>query len=142
MVGLGCCFFFWTTHDGDILVDPPRRNVGIITLIYYWLCIRPYRYAIQLVRRYYSAGSKYHLIMGDSTLIRWVCATGIVNLSPCSGVGKPKKDTLLWSSRSFLKSIVMYCVVLCCVALHCIVLHCIVLYCIVLYCIVLYCIVL
>ena len=23
------------------------------------------------------------------------------NLSPCSGVGKPKKDTLLWSYRSF-----------------------------------------
>ena len=49
---------------------------------------------------------------GDSTLIRQVCATGILNLSPCSGVGKPEKDTLLWSYRSFLKSIVLYCIVL------------------------------
>ena len=48
---------------------------------------------------------------GDSTLIRRVCATGVLNLSPCSGVGKPKKDTLLWSYRSFLKSIVLYCIV-------------------------------
>ena len=79
---------------------------------------------------------------GDSTLIRRVCATGVLNLSPCSGVGKPKKDTLLWSYRSFLKSIVLYCIVLYCIVLYCIVLYCIVLYCIVLYCIVLYCIVL
>ena len=79
---------------------------------------------------------------GDSTLIRRVCATSVLNLSPCSGVGKPKKDTLLWSYRSFLKSIVLYCIVLYCIVLYCIVLYCIVLYCIVLYCIVLYCIVL
>ena len=45
---------------------------------------------------------------GDSTLIRRVCATGVLNLSPCSGVGKPKKDTLLWSYHSFL----LYCIVL------------------------------
>ena len=38
---------------------------------------------------------------GNSTLIRRVCATGFLNLSPCSGVGKPKKDALLWSYRSF-----------------------------------------
>ena len=54
--------------------------------------------------------------------------------------GKPKKDTLLWSYRSFL--VVLYCIVLYCIVLYCIVLYCIVLYCIVLYCIVLYCIVL
>ena len=48
---------------------------------------------------------------GNSTLIRRVCATGVLNLSPCSGVGKPKKDTLLWSYRSFLKSIVSYGIV-------------------------------
>ena len=34
---------------------------------------------------------------GDSALIRRVCATGVLNLSPCSGVGKPKKDILFWS---------------------------------------------
>ena len=79
---------------------------------------------------------------GNSTLIRRVCATGILNLSPCSGVGKPKKDTLLWSYRSLLYCIVLYCIVLYCIVLCCIVLYCIVLYCIVLYCIVLYCIVL
>ena len=67
---------------------------------------------------------------GNSTLIRRVCATSILNLSPCSGVGKPKKDTLLWSYRSFLKSIVLYCIVLYCIVLYCIVLYCIVLYCI------------
>ena len=49
---------------------------------------------------------------GDSTLIRRVCATGVLNLSPCSGVGKPKKDTLHWSYHFFLKSIVLYCIVL------------------------------
>ena len=44
----------------------------------------------------------------DSTLIRRVCATGVLNLSPRSGVGKPKKDTLFWSYHSFLKSVVLY----------------------------------
>ena len=58
---------------------------------------------------------------GDSTLIRRVCATGVLNLSPCSGVGKPKKDTLFWSYHS----IVLYCVVLYCVVLYCVVLYCI-----------------
>ena len=71
--------------------------------------------------------------------IRWVCATDVLNLSPCSGVGKPKKDTLFWSYHFF---IALYCIVLYCIALYCIVLYCIVLYCIVLYCIVSYCIVL
>ena len=80
---------------------------------------------------------------GDSTLIRWVCATSVLNLSPCSGAGKPKKDTLFWSYHSIvLYCIVLYCIVLYCIVLYCIVLYCIVLYCIVLYCIVLYCIVL
>ena len=80
---------------------------------------------------------------GNSTLIRRVCATGVLNLSPCSGVDKPKKYTFFWSyHRSFLKSIVLYCIVSYCIVLYCIVLYCIVLYCIVLYCIVLYCIVL
>ena len=73
---------------------------------------------------------------GDSTLIRRVCATGILNLPPCSGVGKPKKDTLFWSYHSLLYCIVLYCIVLYCIVLHCIALYCIVLYCIVLYCIV------
>ena len=68
---------------------------------------------------------------GNSTLIRQVCATGVLNLSPRSGVGKPKKDTLFWSYHS----IVLYCIVLYCIVLYCIVLYCIVLYCIVLYCI-------
>ena len=68
---------------------------------------------------------------GDSTLIRRVYATGVLNLSPCSGVGKPKKDTLLWSYHFLL----IYCIVLYCIVLYCIVLYCIVLYCIVLYCI-------
>ena len=69
---------------------------------------------------------------GNSTLIRRVYATGVINLSPCSGVGKPKKDTLLWSYRSFLKSyrIVLYCIVLYCIVLYCTVLYCIVLHCI------------
>ena len=79
---------------------------------------------------------------GDSTLIRPVCATGVLNLSPCSGVGKPKKDALLWSYHFFLKSIVLYCIVLYCIALHCIALHCIALHCIALHCIALHCIVL
>ena len=63
----------------------------------------------------------------NSTLIRRVCATGVVNLSPCSGVGKPKKDTLLCSYHSFLKSIVLYCIVFYCIVLYSIVLYCIVL---------------
>ena len=46
---------------------------------------------------------------GNSTLIRRVCATGVLNLSPCSGVGKLKKDTLLWSYHSF------YCILLYCI---------------------------
>ena len=74
---------------------------------------------------------------GDSTLIRRVCATGGLNLLPCSGVGKPKR-----SYRSFFKSIVLYCIVLYCIVLYCIVLYCTVLYCTVLYCTVLYCTVL
>ena len=48
---------------------------------------------------------------GDSALIRRVCATGVLNLSPCSGVGKPKKDTLLWSYHFLL----IYCIVLYCI---------------------------
>ena len=70
---------------------------------------------------------------GDLTLIRRVCATGVLNLSPCSGVGKPKKDTLFWSYHSF-HCTVLYCIVLHCTVLYCTALHCIVLYCIVLYC--------
>ena len=35
---------------------------------------------------------------GDSTLIRRVCATGVLNLPPVSRVGKPKNDTLFWTS--------------------------------------------
>ena len=57
-------------------------------------------------------------------------------------IGKTQKDTLLWSYRSFLKSIVLYCIVLYCIVLYCIVLYCIVLYCIVLCCVVLCCVVL
>ena len=81
---------------------------------------------------------------GNSILIRRVCTTGVLNLSPCSGVGKPKKDTLFWSYHSIvlycivLYGIVLYCIVLCCVVLCCVVLCC----CVVLYCIVLYCTVL
>ena len=48
---------------------------------------------------------------GDSTLIRRVSATDVWNLSPCSGVGKPKKDTLLWSYHFLL----IYCIVLYCI---------------------------
>ena len=56
--------------------------------------------------------------LGDFNLIRQICATGVLKLSP-----------------------VLHCIALHCTALHCIVLYCfIVLYCIVLYCIVLYCI--
>ena len=51
---------------------------------------------------------------GNSVLIRRVCATGVLNLSPCSGVWKPKKDTLLWSYHSFL----IYCIVLYCIVLE------------------------
>ena len=57
--------------------------------------------------------SSFIFTRGGSTFIRQVCATGVLNLSPCSGVGKPKKDTLLWSYHSFL--IVLYCIVLYCV---------------------------
>ena len=83
----------------------------------------------------------------DSTFIRRVCASEVVNLSPCSGVGKSKKDTLLWSYRSFLvlhciALYCLYCIVLYCIVLYCIVLYCIVFYFIVLYCTVLYCTVL
>ena len=60
---------------------------------------------------------------GNSTLIRRVCTTGILHLSPCSGVGKPKKDTLFWSYNSFFES-VLYCIVLYCIVLYCIVLYC------------------
>ena len=60
---------------------------------------------------------------GDSTLIRRVCATGVLNLSPSSGVGKPKQNTLLWSYHFFLKSIVLYCIVLYCIVLYRIVLE-------------------
>ena len=73
--------------------------------------------------------------VGNSTLIRLVCATSVLNLSPCSGVEKPKKYTLFWSYCSFLYCIVLYCIVLYCIVLYCIVLYCIVLYCIALYCI-------
>ena len=77
-----------------------------------------------------------------------ICATGVLNLPPCSGVENPKSIHC-----SGTRSIVLYCIVfivlyLYCIVfvfvlyLYCIVLHCIVLYCIVLYCIVLYCIVL
>ena len=52
--------------------------------------------------------------LGDSTLMRWVCATSVLNLSPCSGVGKSKKDTLFWSYHS---------IVLCCIVLYGIVLE-------------------
>ena len=45
---------------------------------------------------------------GTQSLIRQACATGVLNLSPCSAVGKPKKNTLLWSYHSFPKSIVLY----------------------------------
>ena len=55
---------------------------------------------------------------GDSSLIRRVCATGVLNLSPCSGVTASS----------------LYCIVLYCIVLYCIVLYCIVLYCIVLHC--------
>ena len=60
---------------------------------------------------------------GNSTLIRWVSATDVLNWSPCSRVGKPKKDTLLWSYHFLL----IYCIVLCCIVLYCIVFYCIVL---------------
>ena len=59
---------------------------------------------------------------GDSTLIRQVCATGVLNLSPCSGLGKPKRYPVL--------ELPLYCIVLYCIVLHSIVLYCIVLYCI------------
>ena len=42
---------------------------------------------------------------GDSALIRRVCATGVLNFSPCSGVGKLKKDGLLYC-------IVLYCILI------------------------------
>ena len=68
---------------------------------------------------------EFKLLEGEnSTLISLVCATGVLNLSPYSGVGKPKKDALLWSYRSFL---VLYCIVLYCIVLYCIVLYCTVL---------------
>ena len=70
---------------------------------------------------------------GDSTLIRRVCATGIINLPSCSGVEKPKN---IPCSRAKKLCKIMYCIVLYCIVLYCIVLYCIVLYCIVLYCIV------
>ena len=57
---------------------------------------------------------------GDSTLIRRVCATGVLNLSPCSGEGKPKTYTLVWSYHCFLKSTVLYYIVSYCIVLYCI----------------------
>ena len=67
---------------------------------------------------------------GDSTLIRRVCATGVLNLSPCSGVGKPKRIPCSGVTAPSLN--LLYCIVLYCIVLYCIVLYCIVLYCIVL----------
>ena len=53
---------------------------------------------------------------GDATLIRRVCATGVLDLPPCYGVEKPRKYTLY--------CIVLYCIVLLyCIALYCIVLE-------------------
>ena len=80
----------------------------------------------------------------NSTLIRRVCATGFLNLPPCSGVEKLKKCTLFWS-QEILKNYVLYCIalhciVLRCVALHCIALHCIALRCVALRCVALHCI--
>ena len=69
----------------------------------------------------------------DSTLIRWVCATSVLNLLPCSEVENQNVCLVLE-----LPCIVLYCIVLYCIVLYCIVLYCIVLYSIVLYCIVLY----
>ena len=60
----------------------------------------------------------------DSALIRRVCATGVLNLSPCSRVGKPKKDTLFWSYHSFLKSILFYSILFCSILFCCVVLCC------------------
>ena len=77
---------------------------------------------------------------GDLTLVRRVCANGVLNLPPCSGVEKPKKYTLSWSYHSFLKTNVLCCIVLYCIVLYCIVLYCIVLYYIALHCIALHCI--
>ena len=43
--------------------------------------------------RYFGLGG------GESTSIRWVCATGVLNLPPCSGVEKAKKYTLFWNQE-------------------------------------------
>ena len=61
-----------------------------------------------------------------STLIRRVCATGVLNLPHCSGVEKPKKVYPVLEPRTPIKYPVLK-------LLYCIVLYCIVLYCIVLY---------
>ena len=77
---------------------------------------------------------------GDSTLIRRVCATGVLNIPPCSGAKSVNHISCSGVTTPSLNQ--LYCIVLYCIVLYCIVLYCIVLYCIVLYCIVLYCIVL
>ena len=76
-----------------------------------------------------SCKLKGHPPGGNSTLIRWVCATGVLNHRvlewenpkriPCSGVTT--------SSLNLLYCIVLYCIVLYCIVLYCIVLYCIVL---------------
>ena len=50
---------------------------------------------------------------GDSTLIRWVCGTGIFNLPPCSGVEKPLGIPCSGVTTPSLENcIVLYCIVL------------------------------
>ena len=78
----------------------------------------------------------------NSTLIRRVCATGILHLPSCSGVENPKcipcsgtkNVSHISCSRvttpSSKQTYVLYCIVLYCIVLYCIVLYCIVLYCI------------
>ena len=46
-----------------------------------------------------------------STLIRRVCATGVLNLPPFSGVEKPKKYTLFWN-QEIMQNYALYCIVL------------------------------
>ena len=75
---------------------------------------------------------------GDSTLVRRVCATGVLNLPPCSGVEKPKNYTLFWSKQNH----VLHCIVLYCILSYGIVSYAVIWYRIISYRIVSYCIVL
>ena len=75
-------------------------------LVRHSLCNR----LLQVFHDYFSKRPGQNPGGGNSTLIRWVCATGVLNLSPCSGVGKPKRIPCSGVTAPSLN--LLYCIVL------------------------------